>query len=76
MTGRLEYKLDDESDWNSVEIKDTDPCKEYQVKIKINDNEETLPILENYKSNQASKNHRIEMANTEQYYKKNFKPKS
>ena len=86
MPGTLKYKLDEAGEWksvkldltkDSVEIPDTDPCQEYQLKIKINDDddERTLPIFGTYKSNEASITHKIEMTNEEKYYEKNFKPK-
>ena len=81
MPGRLQYKLDDDSQWesvdldyDSVEIYDIDPCKEYQVKIKINDDELTW-TFGNYKTNRASINHKIKMQNADVYYEDNFKPK-
>ena len=56
-------------------IPKTDPCKAYQLKIKLSDDEQTLPVFGNYKSNLANINVPVSMKSDKDYYEKNFKPK-
>ena len=83
----LHYKPQDGGDWKSVDldlavdsvkIPGTDPCKEYQLKIKVNEDEGILPNFGNYNSNEAATKSKgakaISMANGVPYYENNFKP--
>ena len=61
MPGTLEYQLEEDKGWEiidlaeeSIQIRNTDPCKEYEIKIKINEEARTLSKFGTFKTNQAS----------------------